>query len=71
MATGTYGAIYLGGSSLRMTLPTLRKLASLVMGGATLVGVKPEADPSPNGGAREWGALAGQLWPASETALVG
>jgi hypothetical protein len=34
-----YQALYLGGSSRHMTLPTLRKLAALVEGGANVVGL--------------------------------
>lgn len=60
-----YRALYLGGSSRRMTLPTLRRIAQLVQGGATVIGSRPEANPSLAGDAGEWNALADKLWPAS------
>jgi hypothetical protein len=41
-----YRVLYLGGSSRRMTLPVLRRLAQLVEGGATIVGTAPESSPS-------------------------
>jgi len=58
-----YRAIYLGGSSSRMTLPALRKLAALVEGGATLIGKKPIGNPSLSGDHGEFMALIGRLWP--------
>ncbi|MET0180665.1 MAG: glycosyl hydrolase, partial [Novosphingobium sp.] len=61
-----YRALYLGGSSRKMTLPVLRKLAELVAGGATVIGFRPEANPSLAGDAAEFKALADKLWPASE-----
>jgi hypothetical protein len=66
-----YRALYLGGSSRRMTLPTLRKLAALVEGGATVVGMKPEGDPSLVGNAAEYAALTAKLWKGGEVTQVG
>lgn len=66
-----YRVLYLGGSSQRMTLPTLRKLAALVDGGATVVGTKPEGDPGLATDNAEYAALAAKLWPGSEIAQVG
>lgn len=66
-----YKALYLGGSSRKMTLATLRKLAALVEGGATLVGVKPEGNPSRADDAAEYGALVAKLWPGGDQASVG
>ena len=66
-----YRALYLGGSSREMTLPTLRKLAALVEGGATVIGPKPSANPSLAGDAAEFAALTARLWPQGGTAQVG
>jgi len=66
-----YRALYLGGSSRRMTLPVLRRLAELVEGGASLVGAAPQDDPSNSSDAVEWIALAARLWPGGEEAQVG
>ncbi len=57
-----YKALYLGGSSSRMTLGALRRLAELVDGGATVVGNKPESSPSLSGDAAEYAALVAKLW---------
>ncbi len=65
-----YRVLYLGGSSARMTLAALRKIAALVEGGATVVGPAPVADPSAMAAGRdaEWHALVGKLWAgAGET----
>jgi hypothetical protein len=66
-----YRALYLGGSSRQMTLPTLRKLAELVEGGATVIGVKPTGNPSLAGDGAEFSALTAKLWPESGMATVG
>ena len=66
-----YRALYLGGSSRKMTLPVLAKLAALVEGGATVVGLKPESDPSGGGDAVVWSALVAKLWPGGDMAQVG
>lgn len=67
----SYRALYLGGTSHRMTLAALRKLASLVEGGATVVGMAPESSPSLAGDAGEYTALVAKLWPGSADAHVG
>ena len=61
-----YRVLYLGGSSRRMTLATLRRIAALVDGGATVVGMAPEASPSEAdaGSQAEYDALVAKLWPA-------
>ena len=71
-----YRVLYLGGSSAKMTVAALRKLAALVEGGATVVGLAPVADPSAMeaGHEGEWRALVSKLWPkigvaGSETSL--
>jgi alpha-L-rhamnosidase len=66
-----YRAIYLGGSSRKMTLATLQRLAALVEGGATVVGMKPDGTPSLAGDAAEYGALVAKLWPGTDQAKVG
>lgn len=66
-----YKAIYLGGTSRKMTLPVLRKLAALVEGGATVIGRAPEADPGLAGDAAEYAALVARLWPGGGSATVG
>ena len=67
-----YHVLYLGGSSRKMTLPVLRKISTLVRGGATLVGRRPESSPSlaDNGAANEFERLAAQLWPGTDVAQV-
>lgn len=57
-----YKAIYLGGSSHMMTLPVLEKLASLVRGGAVLIGAKPETTPSLADDQAAFDELASALW---------
>ncbi|MDE2410230.1 MAG: glycoside hydrolase [Sphingomonadales bacterium] len=66
-----YRAIYLGGSSRRMTLAALQRLAALAEGGATIVGPKPEATPSLSGDAAAYAALVAKLWPGTAVAQVG
>jgi hypothetical protein len=68
-----YRAVYLGGSSSRMTLAALRKLAVLVEGGATVIGKAPVATPAMGAGSgdAEWSALVAKLWPGAADAQVG
>ncbi|MCJ2183460.1 glycoside hydrolase [Novosphingobium sp. 1949] len=69
-----YKAIYLGGSSRRMTLAALTRLAQLVEGGATLVGPAPTASPSLSGRQAgetgRWDALVARLWPQGAKGVV-
>jgi hypothetical protein len=58
-----YRALYLGGASRAMTLPTLRRIAALVEAGATVIGAKPMANPSLAGDPAEFAALVARLWP--------
>ncbi|NOW45818.1 hypothetical protein FHW96_001976 [Novosphingobium sp. SG751A] len=60
-----YRVLYLGGSSRRMTLPTLRRIAELVEGGATVIGMAPESSPGLMNDRAEYDALVRKLWPAS------
>ena len=66
-----YRALYLGGSSRHMTLPTLRKLAALVEGGASVVGLPPLEDPGLGDDAVAYRALVARLWPGGGEAQVG
>lgn len=66
-----YRALYLGGSSQRMTLATLRRIAALVEAGATLVGDAPTGSPSLDDDKAETAALIKRLWPGGGEARVG
>jgi len=66
-----YRVLYLGGSSGRMTLPVLRRLAALVEAGATVVGLAPEASPSLADDDREFRRLRQQLWPGASVTTLG
>lgn len=66
-----YRTIQLGGSSHRMTLPTLRRLAYLVEAGATLVGKAPLGSPSLNDDPVAFAALVARLWSGTGTTKVG
>ena len=67
-----YRALYLGGSSRRMTLATLRRIADLVRQGATLVGRRPAESPSLADDPAQFQAAAEDLFgPAGETAVRG
>jgi hypothetical protein len=66
-----YKALYLGGSSHQMTLPVLRKLAALVEGGATVIGLAPQGDPGLAGDPAEFRSLIGRLWSGAGITKVG
>lgn len=66
-----YRALYLGGSSRKMTLGTLQRLAALVEGGATVIGPRPEGDPGLGSDAAAWKALADKLWSGGEATSFG
>lgn len=57
-----YKAMYLGGTSQQMTLPTLQRLAQLVRSGATLIGKRPVGTPSAADDQAKFAALADALW---------
>jgi hypothetical protein len=59
-----YRLLYLGGSSQRMTLPTLRRIAALVEKGATVVGEAPLSSPSLDDPV-EFRTLVRKLWPGT------
>jgi hypothetical protein len=70
-----YRAIYLGGSSSRMTLKTLRRLDALVSGGGAVIGLAPMSSPTLNdttpANAARWSALVAKLWPGGGITQVG
>ncbi len=66
-----YKALYLGGSSRRMTLGALKRIAALAEGGATVVGMAPEGNPGLAGDPVEYAALVARLWPAGGIAQLG
>ena len=57
-----YRAIYLGGTSRKMTLPTLKRLAALVDKGATVIGMPPESSPSLADDPGEFKRAVARLW---------
>lgn len=66
-----YRVLYLGGSSSKMTLATLKRLAALVEAGATVVGPAPAASPSLKDDKAEFQALVGKLWSGQPVTQVG
>ncbi|WP_327195186.1 glycosyl hydrolase [Sphingomonas sp. LH128] len=70
-----YRVLYLGGSSHKMTLPALHKIAELARGGATIVGTAPVGMPGLAAGAAEdrgeWARLVAELWPGNPDTPVG
>ena len=66
-----YRALYLGGSSRRMTLATLRRIHALVSSGATVIGQRPEADPGLIGDNAEHARLVGDMWAGGEETALG
>jgi hypothetical protein len=57
-----YRALQLGGSSSRMTLPVLRKIAALVDAGAIVVGARPTGSPSLSDDPQEFARMADRVW---------
>jgi hypothetical protein len=66
-----YKVLYLGGTSKKMTLPVLRRLASLAEAGATIVGSAPEGSPSLDEAPGEYAALVQKLWSGKSKTEVG
>jgi hypothetical protein len=66
-----YQALYLGGTSGRMTVPTLRRIAALAAAGATIIGQAPVATPSLADHADEFRRLAAKLWSGQPVTTVG
>jgi hypothetical protein len=61
-----YRVLYLGGSSERMTLPVLAKIAALVEQGAVVVGERPTGSPSLSDDQEAFAQLAQKLWSATD-----
>ncbi len=57
-----YKALYLGGSSARMSLSVLRRIDTLVRSGATLIGEKPLGSPALQDDPAEFTRIADALW---------
>lgn len=70
-AGARFRALYLGGSSNKMTLPTLRRIANLVEAGATVVGRAPTDSPSLNTDSTAYKALVSRLWTGQPVTKVG
>lgn len=66
-----YRVLYLGTGARRMTYASLRRLAELVEGGATVVGNPPTGNLSLAGDGGQYAALVSRLWPGSGDARVG
>ncbi|QGP81183.1 glycosyl hydrolase [Sphingobium sp. CAP-1] len=58
----SYRLLYLGGSSGKMTLATLRRIEALVQAGAVVVGRRPAGSPSLSDDPAEVAALIDRLW---------
>ena len=57
-----YKALYLGGSSAKMSLTVLKRIDTLVRAGATLIGEKPSGSPTLQDDPAEFTRVAGALW---------
>lgn len=66
-----YKALYLGGSSRKMSLATLKRVAALAEGGGTVIGTKPEGSPTLAHDAAEYAALVAKLWAGGVETQVG
>ncbi|MEO5587249.1 MAG: glycosyl hydrolase [Novosphingobium sp.] len=66
-----YRALYLGGSSQRMSLAALRRVAALAEAGASIVGTAPVGSPGLGDGTPEYTALVGKLWSGQGVTKVG
>lgn len=66
-----YRVLYLGPGAVRMTLPTLRKIAALVADGATVVGHAPLSSPSLADDPVEYATLINRLWNGGPLTAVG
>lgn len=66
-----YRVLYLGGSSARMTLPTLRRIATLVEAGATVIGDAPTGTPALRDDASAFSAMVRRLWTGAAETRIG
>lgn len=67
----TYRALYLGGSSRKMTLPALQRLAALAEAGATIIGRAPGASPSLADDPAQVAAAVKRLWAGGAETRLG
>ncbi len=66
-----YRLLYLGGSSSRMTMGMLRRIAQLAGAGATIAGRRPQANPSQDSTDDAFHRLADRLWSGSKVTRIG
>ncbi len=66
-----YYALYLGGTSGRMTLPVLQRIAALAEAGATVIGPAPQMSPALNDDAEAFEAVVRRLWSGAATTAIG
>ncbi len=66
-----YKALFLSGSSRRMTLPVLRKLVALTEAGLSIIGQAPVDSPSLADNPVEFAQLVQRLWPSGASTQVG
>lgn len=66
-----YRVLYLGGTSARMTLPVLRRIADLANSGATIVGKAPTGTPSLADDQGQYAELVRMLWSGQPVTQVG
>lgn len=66
-----YKALYLGGTSNRMTLPVLKRLGELAEAGATIVGRAPTGSPGLVDDEKAYNALVARMWSGAPVTEVG
>ncbi|WP_075791701.1 glycosyl hydrolase [Massilia putida] len=66
-----YRVLYLGGSSSRMTLATLRRVRALAADGATIVGPAPVAAPGLADDPAAFAALVRTMWSGAPVTRIG
>jgi hypothetical protein len=66
-----YRVLYLGGSSRRMTVAMLRRLAELAEAGAVIVGSAPESSPNLKDDPAQFENLVKRLWSGNAATQVG
>lgn len=66
-----YRTLFLGGSSARMTLPTLRRIAALVESGLTVIGDPPTGSPALQDDPAAFAALVRRLWSGGAETRIG
>ncbi|KPF91882.1 glycoside hydrolase [Novosphingobium sp. AAP83] len=66
-----YRVLYLGGSSHRMTLKMVQRIAELAEKGATIIGLAPTGSPSLADAADEYRGLVQSLWAGGAVTQVG